>query len=107
MEGADVEERSSSEGVQDTAKHVAEAHDAAGDENKFQKAIGAWRSTTPRRIQGSSELTMRQPLISPPSCRSSTTSHPTLSHTSETRSRKEKTSRRRRRTSGSWTMLAS
>jgi hypothetical protein len=52
MEGADVEERSSSESVQDTAKHVAEAQDGAGDENKFQKAIGAWRSTTPRRIQG-------------------------------------------------------
>jgi len=47
--GVDAEERSSVDAAQDVAQQDAELHDDAGEENKFQKAIGAWRSTAHQR----------------------------------------------------------
>jgi hypothetical protein len=45
--GVDTEERrpEAAQAAQDRTKHVATAHDGGGEENKFQKAIGAWRSS--------------------------------------------------------------
>lgn len=43
--GVDTEERSSLEAAQDNTKQVAGAQEDTADENKFHKAIGAWRST--------------------------------------------------------------
>jgi homeobox protein cut-like len=42
--GVDADERTSVEAAQDTTKQVADAQEDGADENKFQKAIGAWRS---------------------------------------------------------------
>jgi homeobox protein cut-like len=47
--GTDALETSSVEAAQDNAKHVTDAQEDGADENKFQKAIGAWRSTTTLR----------------------------------------------------------
>jgi homeobox protein cut-like len=47
--GIDTEEQSSLEAAQDT-RQVADAQEDGGDENKFQKAIGAWRSKKTGRI---------------------------------------------------------
>jgi hypothetical protein len=53
----DTEERSSLEAAQDTTKQVTDAQEDGGDENKFQKAIGAWRSMDSRRNSYSHQLT--------------------------------------------------
>ncbi|KAF2034109.1 hypothetical protein EK21DRAFT_57258 [Setomelanomma holmii] len=42
--GVDTEERSSLDAPQQDTKQVLEAQGEAGEENKFQKAIGAWRN---------------------------------------------------------------
>jgi homeobox protein cut-like len=42
--GVDALETSSLEAAQDNTKQVTHAQEDSGDENKFQKAIGAWRS---------------------------------------------------------------
>jgi homeobox protein cut-like len=44
--GVDAEERSSLDAVQDSAQQGPGLQDDSGEENKFQKAIGAWRSMT-------------------------------------------------------------
>jgi hypothetical protein len=85
--GVDMEERSSLEAAQESTKHVAETQDDAAaeeEENKFQKAIGAWRSAMVLRFRYRRELTMRQTSTSRHSFRSSIPSHQTLSHTKET-----------------------
>lgn len=99
--GIDTEEQSSLEAAQDTAKQSSDAQEDGGEENKFQKAIGAWRSRKTRRINYIRKLMVRQTSTSPRSFHNSTRSHQTLSQTKETLLRKGKTSRRRRKTSGS------
>jgi homeobox protein cut-like len=48
--GVDTEERSSLEAAQDNARPVTGAEEDAAEENKFQTAIGAWRSRTGLRL---------------------------------------------------------
>jgi hypothetical protein len=106
----DTEERSSVEAQQDKGNEAAPVHhETEEEENKFQKAIGAWRSKATGRIhlQKNTMLTLRQTSTSPPSFRSSTQLLLTLSHTRGTRSHKGRTSPKRPRTSGSSTMPAS
>jgi hypothetical protein len=43
--GVDAEERSSLDSVQDSTQQASETQEDSGEDNKFQKAIGAWRST--------------------------------------------------------------
>lgn len=43
--GVDVEETNSLDAAQDGNNHDAQSHEEPGEDNKFQTAIGAWRST--------------------------------------------------------------
>jgi homeobox protein cut-like len=43
--GVDAEERSSLDAAHESAQQDLRLQDGSGEENKFQKAIGAWRST--------------------------------------------------------------
>ena len=68
--GVDMDERVETPPNAERQEPVAEEEQEEG--NKFQKAIGAWRSANSRDAYDTTRLTMRQTSTSPLSFRSST-----------------------------------
>jgi hypothetical protein len=67
--GVDMDERAETRTTAERQESGAE--DEHEEENKFQKAIGAWRSTNMHDQHHGPRLTMRQTSISPRSFRNS------------------------------------